>query len=54
MEAPSAKRLPLVEQMSSTAWSTARMPVDRNSHSGVRIVTAGSSTTAVGIISGWP
>jgi hypothetical protein len=40
--------------MSSTAWSTARMPVDRNSHSGVWSVARGSSTTLVGIISGWP
>ena len=40
------------EQMSSTAWSTARMPVDRNSHSGVCIVARGSSSTLCGIISG--
>src|SRR6516165_4243332 len=38
--------------MPSTQWSTARMPVDSHSHSGVCTVTAGSSTTARGIIPG--
>src|SRR6516164_3992163 len=39
--------------MPSTQWSTARMPVDSHSHSGVCTVTAGSSTTARGMICGW-
>ena len=32
---------PRREQMPSTQWSTARMPVDRNSHSGVCTVIDG-------------
>src|SRR5947207_4827643 len=39
--------------MPSTQWSTARMPVDRNSHSGVCTVRAGSRITARGITSSW-
>jgi hypothetical protein len=39
--------------MPSTQWSTARMPVEIHSHSGVCTVIAGSRTTALGMISGW-
>src|SRR5712691_3810562 len=39
--------------MPSTQWSTARIPVDRNSHSGVCTVRAGSRITARGITSSW-
>src|SRR6185312_5187887 len=39
--------------MPSTQWSTARMPVERNSHCGVCRVIAGSRMTALGMTSGW-
>ena len=42
-----------LEHTPSTQWSTARMPVDRNSHIGVWRVTSGSRITACGMVSGW-
>jgi hypothetical protein len=47
---PSLIGCELLEHKSSTAWSTARMPVDSHSHSGVATVTAGSRITEVGIM----
>src|SRR5437660_601941 len=42
----------LTEHKSSTAWSTARMPVESHSHSGVCTLTLGSRITVRGAISG--
>ena len=42
-----------LEHTPSTQWSTARMPVERNSHIGVWRVTSGSRITACGMVSGW-
>ena len=41
-------------QWLSTAWSTARMPVDNSSGSGVCSVACGSSTATCGTSSAWP
>src|SRR6267154_2734891 len=41
-----------LEHTPSTQWSTARMPVERNSHIGVCRVTSGSRITACGMVSG--
>ena len=46
-------RVGLVRAKPSTQWSTARIPVDRNSHSGVCTVMAGSRITAPGMMPGW-
>ena len=53
-DAPSEIGWQKSEHMSSTAWSTARIPVERNSHSGVWMLARGSSSTVFGVISGWP
>ena len=49
---PSVQALAPGAQRPSTAWSTARMPVENQSHSGVWSAARGSSTTEVGIMSG--